>query len=139
MFGGYNFTTDYTNQRVNLRRERSHNIGYSDRQAIVGQTLPANTWLGFKCILYNLPDGNVKLEYYKDVTDGLNGGAWIKVTEKIDNGTWGGAGGGQPIFTDYMAGSAIRTDIGVNAGFLELKRWSIREIEHPNAISEDDE
>jgi hypothetical protein len=133
LFGGYIYYTDYTNQRVNLRREIAHAIGYSDRQGIVNQTLPANTWLGFKAILYNRNDGNIKMEYYMDTTGGVGGGNWIKVTEAVDNGTWTGSGGGTPIYKPQAKGSAIRTDINVNGGYVEYKWWSIREIDHPLA------
>ena len=44
-------------------------------------------------MVYDLPDGNVKLEQYLDTTDGLNGGDWKKVNEFIDNGSNFGVGG----------------------------------------------
>lgn len=139
LFGGYNFTVDYTNQRVNLRREISHITGYSDRQAIVNQTLPANQWIGIKCILYNTTDGKVKLEMYRDDTNGLNGGTWTKITEAVDDGTWGGPGVGTPPVRSASQGSAIRADIGVFGGYIEIKNWSIREINHPLMDPEIDE
>ena len=45
-----------------------------------------NKWVGFKGIVYNLPDGNVKLESYVD-KDANN--HWEKVEELIDSGHWG--------------------------------------------------
>jgi hypothetical protein len=45
-----------------------------------------NKWVGFKGIVYNLPDGSVKLESYVD-KDANND--WQKVQELVDSGNWG--------------------------------------------------
>lgn len=45
-----------------------------------------NKWVGFKGIVYNLPNGNVKLESYVDKD---NNNQWQKVQELIDSGNWG--------------------------------------------------
>jgi hypothetical protein len=50
--------------------------------------VPFDTWIGFKFVIYNLGDGNVKLEAYRDLAGGENGGAWEKVNETIDGGGW---------------------------------------------------
>jgi hypothetical protein len=51
--------------------------------------LPHNVWIGWKFIIYNLPEPNsVKLEAYRDSTDGENGGDWQLVNETVDNGGW---------------------------------------------------
>ena len=52
-------------------------------------TLPFNTWIGWKFVIYNLPDGGgVKLESYRDLTEGASGGQWMLVNETIDAGGW---------------------------------------------------
>ncbi|HPA25254.1 MAG TPA: hypothetical protein PLK76_00600 [bacterium] len=52
-------------------------------------TLPRNIWIGVKFIVKNNLDGqSVKLELYRDLTDGYRGGTWEKVAEYIDNGNW---------------------------------------------------
>lgn len=48
---------------------------------------PFNTWIGYKFIVYDLPDGTIKMELYYDTSDGSSGGNWIKAGEFIDNGT----------------------------------------------------
>lgn len=51
--------------------------------------LPFNTWIGWKFVIYNLPEGEgVKLESYRDMTEGADGGDWELLNETIDNGGW---------------------------------------------------
>jgi len=51
--------------------------------------LPFNTWIGWKFVIYNLPEGEgVKLESYRDMTEGADGGTWELLNETIDNGGW---------------------------------------------------
>ena len=45
-----------------------------------------NKWVGFKGVVYNLPDGTVKLESYVDKD---NNNHWQKVQELVDSGHWG--------------------------------------------------
>ena len=42
--------------------------------------------MGFKGVVYNLPDGTVKLESYVDKD---NNNHWEKVQELVDSGHWG--------------------------------------------------
>lgn len=50
-----------------------------------GGYLPKNIWVGIKFIVFSHNDV-VKLELYRDLTDGLNGGKWEKITEFLDTG-----------------------------------------------------
>ena len=49
--------------------------------------MPKSMWIGYKFVVYDIPDGNIKLETYIDNTDGYNGGHWIKINEFMDNGS----------------------------------------------------
>ena len=86
------------NGQWSFEKETAHHLdnGYVDvaSQRPSGE-LPLNTWVGFKYVLRNMDDNTkVKLELYRDMTGGLNGGSWQKITEFIDNGNNFGAGYG---------------------------------------------
>ena len=90
-----------------------------------------NKWVGFKGVVYNLPDGTVKLESYVDKD---NNNHWQKVQELVDSGHWGDDMGhcnaktpgaaitwGSPMF--------IFKSTGVTYDF---KKLSVREIKPPS-------
>jgi hypothetical protein len=90
-----------------------------------------NKWVGFKGVVYNLPDGTVKLESYVDKD---NNNHWQKVQELTDSGHWGDDMGhcnaktpgaaitwGSPMF--------IFKSTGVTYDF---KKLSVREIKPPS-------
>ena len=54
--------------------------------------LPKNTCVGVKYVLRNLPRDCVKLELYRDLTGGREGGVWEKMTEFTDTGRNFGVG-----------------------------------------------
>ena len=54
-----------------------------------GEILPHHQWIGLKFVAQNQAnDSRVKLELYRDLTEGAHGGHWDKLGEYLDDGTW---------------------------------------------------
>lgn len=69
---------------VNVPSDNDRNFWKTEKGA-----LPANVWIGVKLVVRNLnQEGAVKLELYRDLTDGKDGGRWEKVIEYVDRGGW---------------------------------------------------
>jgi len=61
------------------------------------ESLPKNVKVGLKYVLRNMSQNTqVKVELYRDLSDGTNGGKWEKITEFVDTGSNWGVGADTP-------------------------------------------
>lgn len=127
----YHNNIDFTNGKFKFKKEMWH-VNY-DIKPYTGITIGStmNKWIGFKGIVYNLPDGSVKLESYVDKDNNNN---WQKATEFVDKGNWG----------DDMTHCNARTDGAAitwgspmvifksNGVTYDFKKFSVRQIVPPS-------
>ena len=126
----YHNNIDFTNGKFKFKKEMWH-VNYDIKPysgITIGSTM--NKWIGFKGIVYNLPDGSVKLESYVDKDNNNN---WQKATELVDKGNWG----------NDMTHCNARTDGAVitwgspmvifksNGVTYDFKKFSVRQIVPP--------
>jgi PKD repeat protein len=111
-----------------FKKKLFHHGGYSDstaqRQGVVDNL--QDRWIGIKFVVYNLDDGNVKLELWVDDGDETNN--WRKATEYVDEGSWEVAGSDCGRDGDETIDEGTRGAFRVDDSVFEFKKLSIREI-----------
>jgi hypothetical protein len=98
-------------------------------------TLPSE-WIGMKFLIYNInADRNVRMELYRDLTGGVNGGTWEKTDTITDAGGWAPAQAAPKCSypLDYIPTTGGGVIILRNTGISEAQyKWfSAREIVPP--------
>jgi PKD repeat protein len=111
-----------------FKKKLFHHGGYSDstaqRQGVVDNLQDRS--IGIKFVVYNLDDGNVKLELWVDDGDETNN--WRKATEYVDEGSWEVAGSDCGRDGDETIDEGTRGAFRVDDSVFEFKKLSIREI-----------
>src|SRR5918994_857077 len=105
------------------------NDGYTKRLAQVSALDNlSDEWIGMKFVVYELPNGDVKLELWIDEGDMTNN--WNKVTELVDSGNHAVVGG-----DDCSRDATDSIEDGTRASFradnmmFDFKKLSVREIQ----------
>jgi hypothetical protein len=123
-----------------FKKKLWHHGGYTDRTAVEGNVVNNldDRWVGIKLVVYDLDDGDVKLELWVDDGDETNN--WKKATEYIDDGDWKVAGSDCDRDSDDIIDDGTRGGFRVDDSEFEFKKLSIREIaEGAEATAADEE
>ena len=106
-----------------------HGGGYTARTAVAENVVSEiqDRWIGIKFMVYDLDNGDVKLELWIDDGDETNN--WRKVTEYIDNGEWETDESHCDRPDDYIIDSGTRASFRVDNSEFEFKKLSVKEIE----------
>jgi hypothetical protein len=100
-------------------------------------SLPYGTWIGWKLVVFNLPDGSVRFESYRDRSGGEDGGTWEPIGARVDAGDWPAPSscaahdpvGGESTFVPREGGAVLIRNTEVTTA--EYRWISIREIAPP--------
>ncbi len=149
---GHEYSYEIKKNGVNqFRKEEFHDDvangeGYADNIIFPDTAAPYNAWIGMKLVT-RLKGANMKVEAWKDLTDGVNGGTWIKAGEILDDGTnWKlSDSAGVANYATIPAGSgncvkvspidaalsmdASAVGIRVDNTKVQFKKFSVREID----------
>jgi len=99
--------------------------------------IPKNVWIGYKFVVRNIDNNqHVKLELYRDLTNGLQGGTWEKIAEYVDMGDWQLRDGSDMQALCGFSSTKILLDPGTSVFIrntaieeADYKKFSVREIE----------
>src|SRR5215204_274252 len=137
---GYYALTAVDGQVFFKKKLYHFNDGYTKRLASVNALGDIHDdWVGMKFVVYDLPNGDVKLELWIDKGDMTN--KWQKETELIDKGNLAVTGG-----DDCGRDATDKIDSGTRVSFradnslFDFKKLSVREIQEgstPASTTED--
>src|ERR671914_143495 len=85
-----------------------------------------NDWIGMKFVVYDLPNGDVKLELWIDEGDMTND--WRKVTELVDDGDIHVEGEDCGTPSNRVIEEGTRASFRVDDSLFDFKKLSVREI-----------
>ena len=117
--------------RMDFEKEFIHPDYAPARGEINVPPMQTLSWIGYKFVLRTLDPNKVHLALYRDVTNGMNGGTWVQMTEYTDTpGVWDAisacAGGvSTDVITTPGTSTFIRND---SIGEARYKKFSVREI-----------
>ncbi|MDP8887819.1 MAG: PKD domain-containing protein, partial [Thermoproteota archaeon] len=101
--------------------------GYTRRLAQVDALANLlNDWIGMKFVVYDLPNGDVKLELWIDEGDMTNN--WRKVTELVDDGDVRVEGEDCNRDPTHVIREGTRASFRVDDSLFDFKKLSVREI-----------
>src|ERR687891_648460 len=101
--------------------------GYTRRLAqIYALSNLLNKWIGMKFVVYDLPNGDVKLELWIDEGDMTNN--WRKVTELVDDGDIRVEGEDCGTPRNKIIEEGTRASFRVDDSLFDFKKLSVREI-----------
>jgi hypothetical protein len=125
----------YDTGKVGWKKELWFVGGYTDERHANKVTTPLmDRWIGWKVVMYNINNKEVKLESYLDNT---NSDYWVKVTDLVDDGGWYAKMPDSDFFGAecFKDKDFIITNSGSTATFRsdnliwDFKNLSVREIE----------
>src|SRR5919112_1573052 len=112
-----------------FKKKTYHHVGgYTARTAVAENVVSEipDRWIGIKFMVYDVDNGDVKLELWIDDGDETNN--WRKVTEYIDNGEWETEESHCDRPDDYIIDSGTRASFRVDDSEFEFKKLSVKEI-----------